>query len=321
VRGLALLAITTTLTLIPAPIVSALDQPATSPSPVLHETAADSSSFNWLDRVNAIRAAADLPPLEEDAEWSAGSALHSRYMVKNDHLGHDEDERNPWFTPEGEAAAENGLAYTNDRYDADVQRGIDAFLTTPFHLVSVLDPRLVKAGSGWYRERKGSYQAAVTMDVSRGLSAKAPATDFPILFPENGKTMPFSRYYGIERPNPLPGCPGKSVLGAPMIVQLASAPEDVSVTLTRAGEEVDLCVFDETTYVHPDPVEQEDGRAVLGARHAIVIMPRDPFTHDTYRVRLTSRGETFSWWFYGPSDSNRAAAAGTRTTQPGPGRF
>ena len=55
-------------------------------------------TFNWLDRVNAVRAAADLPPVVEDTAWSEGSRLHSRYMVKNNYLAHDEDAHNPWYT-------------------------------------------------------------------------------------------------------------------------------------------------------------------------------------------------------------------------------
>lgn len=271
------------------------------PALAVEEREAPLPAFDWLDRVNAVRAAADLPPVVEDAAWSAGSHLHSRYMVKNDYLGHDEHEDNPWYTPEGRAAAQNGIAYTNDRYDASGQRGLDALLTTPFHLVNVLDPRLVKAGFGWYREDKESYQVGATLDISRGRSSyAAAAAQYPIIFPGDGKTMPFSRYYGTEHPDPLTSCPGEPV-GAPIIVQLGGPPKDVSVRISKAGRELERCVLDETSYVHPDPETQADGRAILGARHAVVIMTREPLSAGTYSVALTSGGVTHTWSFFGPS--------------------
>jgi hypothetical protein len=274
-----------------------------SPALAVEELEALPPAFDWLDRVNAVRAAADLPPIVEDVAWSAGSHLHSRYMVKNDYLGHDEDEENPWYTPEGRAAAQNGIAYTNDAYDTSGQRGLDALLTTPFHLVNVLDPRLVKAGFGWYRENKENYQAGATLDVSRGLSWRAAAAaEYPIIFPGDGKTMPFSRYYGTEHPDPLTSCPGETV-GAPIIVQLGGPPEDVSVRISKAGRELEHCVLDETSYVHPDPETQADGRSILRARHAVVIMTREPLSAGTYAVTLTSGGVTHAWSFHGPSAS------------------
>lgn len=257
-------------------------------------------AFHWLDRVNAVRAAADLPPIAEEAAWSTGSRLHSRYMVKNDYLGHDEDEDNPWYTPEGRAAAQNGIAYTNDAYDASEQRGVDALLTTPFHLVNVLDPRLVNAGFGWYREQKGVYQAAATLDVMRGISPSVADPRQPIIFPGDGKTMPFSHYYGTEYPDPRTSCPGE-LLGAPIIVQLGTAPEDLSVRMTKAGQALEHCVVDETSYVHPDPDTEADGRAILGARHAVVIMPHAPLSAGTYEVALMHGSVTVAWSFHGPS--------------------
>jgi hypothetical protein len=265
------------------------------------------AGFNWLDRVNVVRAAADLPPLVEEAAWSAGSRLHSRYMVKNNYLGHDEDGSNPWFTTEGRTAAQNGSAYTNDGYDENEERGLDALLTTPFHLIGVLDPRLTRTGFGWYRENKSAFQAGATLDVSRGLAAASERVSYPIMFPGDGQTMPYSRYYGTERPDPWTGCPDRGFEGAPIIVQLASVPRETSVTLTKDGQALERCVFDETTYQHPDAETQALGRAILGARHAITIMPRAPLTAGTYRVTLTSDGETYAWSFSGPRSSPEPA--------------
>lgn len=77
----------------------------------------------------------------------------------------------------------------------------------------------------------------MTLDVGRGRTARAPTAAYPIVFPGNGQTMPFSRCYGIESPDPLRTCGYRGAVGAPPIVQLASIPENVAGTLTRAGRQ------------------------------------------------------------------------------------
>jgi hypothetical protein len=245
----------------------------------------------------------------EDAEWSAASVLHSRYMVKNNLVGHDEDAGNPWYTPEGRAAGLNGNAYANNLHDQTDPPGIEAWLTTPFHLINVLDPRLATTGFGWYRETPrgpggevdpDAYEIGATLDVARGLDAAREAPRYPVVFPGNGQQMLYSRYFGGEHPDPLTSCPDRAFQGAPLLVQLESTPEVASVTLVKDGLQLDRCVFDETSYAHDDLDIQAVGREVLAGRHAVVIMPREPLTAGIYRVTLVSDGETVTWAFAGP---------------------
>lgn len=267
------------------------------------------SALHWLTQVNAVRASAGLLPLVEEVEWSAGSVLHSRYMVKNNYVGHDEDTSNPWYTPEGKAAGQHGNAYANDAHDESDPPGLDAWLTTPFHLVNVLDPRLAKTGFGWYREspddaRKDAdpdaYQVGATLDVARGLDPERRPASYPVFFPGNGQRMPYSRYFGAEHPDPLTSCPDRAFQGAPLMVQLDATPTVTSVTVMKDGLRLDRCVFDETSYRHDDAEIQALGREVLAGRHAIVIMPREPLTAGVYRVTLESGGVTHTWAFAGP---------------------
>jgi len=64
---------------------------------------------DWLNYLNGLRALGDLPYLTENTSWSSGCWLHSRYMVKNNLIQHDEDPGNPWYSPEGDAAAEAAM--------------------------------------------------------------------------------------------------------------------------------------------------------------------------------------------------------------------
>jgi uncharacterized protein YkwD len=267
----------------------------------------------WLAQINAARASAGLLPVVEEDEWSAGGVLHSRYMVKNNYVGHDEETSNAWYTPEGRAAGQNGNAYANYAHDESDPPGIDAWLTTPFHLINVLDPRLAKTGFGWYREGPGdakkdadpdAYQIGATLDVARGIDADREPARYPVFFPGNGQTMPYSRYFGSEHPDPLTSCPDRAFQGAPLLVQLDSTPKVTSVTVMKDGLRLDRCVFDETSYKHDDAETQALGREVLAGRHAVVIMPREPLTAGIYRVTLVSGGVTHSWAFGGPERDN-----------------
>ena len=292
----------------PTPPGSAAAAPAQRSAPAPAEQR-NAPAPHWLAQINAARASAGLLPVVEEPEWSAGSVLHSRYMVKNNYVGHDEETNNAWYTPEGRAAGQNGNAYANYAHDESDPPGIDAWLTTPFHLVNVLDPRLARTGFGAYREATvdpkqdadpDEYWVGATLDVARGLDREREHALYPVFFPGNGQKMPYSRYFGAEHPDPLTSCPDRAFQGAPLLVQLASTPNVTSVTLVKDGLRLDRCVFDETSYKHDDAETQALGREVLAGRHAVVIMPREPLTAGIYRVTLIVDGVTHSWAFAGP---------------------
>ena len=300
----------------PTPPGSAAAAPAQRSAPAPAADQRNAPAPHWLAQINAARASAGLLPVVEEPEWSAGSVLHSRYMVKNNYVGHDEETNNAWYTPEGRAAGQNGNAYANYAHDESDPPGIDAWLTTPFHLVNVLDPRLARTGFGAYREATvdpkqdadpDEYWVGATLDVARGLDREREHALYPVFFPGNGQKMPYSRYFGAEHPDPLTSCPDRAFQGAPLLVQLASTPNVTSVTLVKDGLRLDRCVFDETSYKHDDAETQALGREVLAGRHAVVIMPREPLTAGIYRVTLVVDGVTHSWAFAGPEHRRRAA--------------
>ena len=76
------------------------------------------------------------------------------------------------------------------------------------------------------------------------------------------------------------------------------------VRLTKAGRELETCVFDETSYTHPDHETLALGRAILGDRHAVVVMPREPLSAGRYAVTLSTGDQAYDWSFEGPSTSN-----------------
>jgi hypothetical protein len=254
-----------------------------------------------LARLNYHRALAGLPTVTENAEWNNGCWLHARYAVKNDLTGHTEDSSRPWYTLEGLACAQSanlfyagGLAFS-DEY------AVDYLMLLPFHGLGFVDPRLQVSGFGSYREEDGGIQMSAAVDVIRGIRWSPPPR-YPVMWPTEGALVPFDRFPGGEYPNPLTSCPGFSVpAGLPLLLQLGTGSITPQVTahgLTKDGVALEHCVFDETTYVNPDAAAQSTGRAVLGARDAIVLLPRTPLeVGETYTASLTANGQTYTWSF------------------------
>ena len=120
--------------------------------------------------------------------------LHARYGVKNGVLVHAEDPGNPWYTPEGNAAGTSSNVAGSPNIDAGDDFAIDSWMQAPFHALGILDPRLIEAGYGAYREGVGGpLHMAAALDVLRGLGS-TPRAGYPIVWPGDGTT--------ISPPNP-----------------------------------------------------------------------------------------------------------------------
>lgn len=256
----------------------------------------------WLQRVNAYRRLASLPPVRENTAWRDGLLKHARYMVKNDLIAHAEDPANRWFTPEGDQAARSSiLMYHGDVTTSDLF-AIDFWMQGPFHGIRIIDPALGQVEFAAYREADGGFQMAAALDVIRGLGPIPPAVTFPLAWPSGRTPVPLRSYTGGETPDPLSACPGyTSPSGLPLILQLGPGDLTPGVTghsLRQGRRAVEHCVYDETSYRNPDPALQQLGRDVLDASDAIVLVPREPLIPGArYRVSITADGRTHVWSF------------------------
>lgn len=258
----------------------------------------------WLIHLNTFRRSSDLPLLKEDTRWSNSDWLHSRYMVKNDYVGHNETTGNEWYTSEGDIAARNGNVFVSSWSGSSDNTAIDFWMTAPFHAISILDPQLQKTGFGTYREEMGLWKMAATLDVLRGRGALPPIFEFPVLFPGADSQIDLLKYNGGEFPDPLASCPGYvAPTGAPILIQIG--PGNVTPVVTThelrisGGGLLENCQYDETNYTNPNGQNQITGRLVLGNRDAIVLMPRQPLqAGKNYQVMLVINGVTYEWDFF-----------------------
>lgn len=93
--------------------------------------------------VNALRAAHGLPAaITVDPGRSAGCALHNRYLVANQTIGHEEDPAHPSYTDAGAAAGSSSVL----QYGGGWTPG-ETFLQAPLHLMQLLNPRLAVSGA------------------------------------------------------------------------------------------------------------------------------------------------------------------------------
>jgi uncharacterized protein YkwD len=271
-----------------------------APSPTASPTATLPPQPGWLASLNAARALGSLPSVSENTAWSSGCGLHARYMVKNDVIEHSENPANPWYTPEGLAAAQNGNLMVSSSTSTSDQYAIDLWLTGPFHGVGLLDPALLQSGYGSYREADGGWQMGACLDVLRGLGAIPPAVTFPVRWPQG--QMPYRSFGGTEYPDPLTSCPGYTApSGPPLYLQIGSGSLTPSVSahsFRRDGTSLEHCLFDETSYINPDASAQSLARSILNSRDAIVLIPRQPLTSaTTYTVSITANGQVHTWSF------------------------
>ena len=267
-------------------------QPYTGPPP---------ENPTWLEYINYFRSLAGLAKVQDNPGWSQGDWLHSRYMVKNDYIGHNEDPGNSWFTSEGDSAARTSNLLASSRHTATDLAAIEGWIQAPFHGVGILDPQLQQVGFGSFRELDGGFQMSAALDVLRGLQELPDTVQFPIAWPGEGASVPITSHTG-EYPNPLSSCTGySSPAGLPIILQIGAGDRTPQVTFHsfRQGDlELPHCVFDETTYNNPDHSAESLGRAILNFRDAVVLIPKEPLIPgNTYFVSITVNGESHQWSF------------------------
>jgi len=275
----------------------------------------------WLVTVNQHRALAGLPPVTENTTWSAGCYNHSVYLVKNDIIAHAEDPNLPYYTAEGNTAgsSSNVRVSTNDETG---QQSVDGWMVGPFHGVGIIDPEFLVSGYGEYYENIPSHtwDYGATLDVIRGLGSVPGGITFPIMWPGNGSTVPLNSYNGNESPDPLSNSGYTPPSGLPIIIQLGAGSITPSVTntsLTTGGNPVEHFWYDETNYTNSDIDDQNLGRAVLGSRDAVVIMPRNILTAGaTYNVSVTANGNTYNWSFTVASAPRNMELKSSHMTMP-----
>lgn len=274
--------------------------PTRTPPPVTPPASGD-----WRAYLGYYRAAARLPGLSENTGWSDGAFKHARYMVENQTAANSETPGNPWYTAEGAAAAANSLLQLQGNGNLSDRQALDQWMQWPFHALDILDPALGSTGFGSYRREAGTFDLAAALDVRRGLGAVPPGVLYPLKWPDHNTTVYLTAYDGFEQPDPLTSCPGFGLgvgSGLPVILQIGAGDQTPVVTahsFKRGATVLEHCVFDETSYTNSNATLQAQGRASLGARDAIVLIPKLALAAgNSYTASITVNGQEITWTFH-----------------------
>ncbi len=302
--------------------------PASSapPAPAV-EAAPDSSTPEWLARVNQFRTMAGLDPIAASAAMSEADTKHARYLVKN-YNGkaatlemHSESQGNQWYSAQGYAAARTSDIIPPGSIELTDKQAIDLWIAGPFHRFPILNPKLTEAGFGSFDEDGVS---AIAMQLRKPNALEDPNAPSPthrsfireesstdteadttsqraVEFPPPNSTFPLAAFSTGELPNPLASCPGYTTpTGFPITLQLGgpAAVKLDSATITSDEQPIEMCAFDATSYRASDETQTYAGRAVLTAFGAVVLIPRQRLhSGKTYNVSIVANGKPYNWTF------------------------
>ena len=291
---------TPTPTLTPLPTAT----PTLTPLPTPTLTAGPA----WLGYLNFLRGMADLPPLVESEALSAGSRQHAQYVLATNDLSHYQSLGGEFASAAGLDAAQNGNLAVAGYDQASDLWGIGYWISAPFHLVPMLNPRLAEVGHGVARDPNAPFKVTYTIDISSKRAQNDPIQDgvsFPITFPKDGGQMWITKYILPETPDARVACNYSNPTGAPIVVMFGTGELEpiVEDSVIFAGDdEIDHCVLTETTYSAPTSQygtdQQSLGRQILDKQDAVILIPQTPLeVGKTYTVFLDTDIETVEWSF------------------------
>jgi len=187
-----------------------------------------------LDSVNAVRAAAGLPPVRLDSRLTQSAESHSYYWLFNNlsptvaDLGiHKETAGLPGYSGDYPWTRATAFAYPDQRIGEDITHvgdpvhAVQSWVDSVYHRFPILRPDLVDIG----------YADAVVgplliEDMEFGFATPQPAT--PVVYPASGETSVSAIFVDNELPDPVP--PGDPrTTGYPVTVTFAAG---YSVQLT-----------------------------------------------------------------------------------------
>jgi hypothetical protein len=181
--------------------------------------------------------------LVERPDWSTGCAKHNYYGAQTGELRHSEDPNSPYYSVEGNWAAENSVLASG----ASWSQG-NPWEEAPIHLIQMLAPQLSEMGAA----ENNNYNCATTFPgYQRPESSSLTAYSYP----GNGATGVVPAEDAAESPS-VPGdrvgLPEGTTTGRYLLAYLSGIdPSDapdvtVTATLSVAGAPVDLRVVDST---------------------------------------------------------------------------
>lgn len=197
-----------------------------------------------VQRLSQQREANGIPGgLLERPDWSADCAKHNYYGAQTGELRHSEDPSSPYYSAEGDWAAENSVLASGSSWSQ-----ANPWEEAPIHLIQLLAPRLSELGAA----ENDNHNCATTWP---GYHRPEPTGLTAYSYPGNGVSgvVPTERAFESPSvPGDQVGLPQGTATGRYLLVYLdgldpSDAP-DVTATASLSGPDgaVDLRVVDST---------------------------------------------------------------------------
>jgi hypothetical protein len=121
-----------------------------------------------IERVNAERAAAGIPPLGYNAELTAAARLHARDMADSNYFSHDSLDGTRFFERILEAGYDYAACGENIAAGyANPHEVVDAWMDSDGHRENILDPDFCEIGVGYAYVAESTYKHYWTQDFGR----------------------------------------------------------------------------------------------------------------------------------------------------------
>jgi hypothetical protein len=233
-----------------------------------------------LKTLNGHRRACGLAAVWWDYTLSRPATLHARYLALSGYANvhkagdfHTEDEKSPYYTPEGKRSGGSSVVSS-----AGIERSVNEWIWSFYHRFGPLHPSLRRTGSGMWDEGIDLMTPSV-MDINSGREGE-PVQPV-VLYPPPDQTGVNPKFSTMgELPRPVPGVDEKK-FGQPVSAAFYSGVPTrvIEAKLLRDGKEVD-------SYIHlPDkPTNPE----LNSYRHIVCIMPKAPLSSNArYTARIS----------------------------------
>jgi hypothetical protein len=275
-------------------------------------TTGTTTGASGLIRLNQVRALANLPAVTEDStdpNFDPGCQLHAEWIVANNVLTDSETPGTVNYTVAGAAAASQSNAESSTADYLTMDEAIDGLMTGPFHGIGFIDAALISTGFGLFNDPSlpsSVIRSGAVINVIGARTSSVSPNQYPVIWPANGQTLPYTSFSGNEFPDPSSSLPagftqnaGPNTLGCPLMVQFATTPRVSSFSLVENGSVgVNVGEIDETNYVNPNANTQSEGREILAARHCVVLMSETPLMAGaSYQASITNSNVPVTWTF------------------------
>ena len=197
-----------------------------------------------VQRLSQQREANGIPGgLVERPDWSADCAKHNYYGAQTGELRHSEDPSSPYYSAEGNWAAENSVLASGSSWSQG-----NPWEEAPIHLIQMLAPPLSEMGAA----ENDSHNCATTWP---GYHRPEPTSLIAYSYPGNGLSGVVPTERAAESPmvpGDLVGLPEGTATGRYLLAYLSGVdPSDapdvtVTATLSAGSSPVDLRLVDST---------------------------------------------------------------------------